>query len=55
MRRKLFEMAETSSDEDGETNRNTYTVLYCIIVFFIVARTYNHHIHVHFLIIIPNP
>ncbi len=29
--------------------------LYCIVLFFIVAGTYNHHIHVQFLIIIPSP
>ncbi len=32
-----------------------FIVLYCIVLFFIVAGTYNHHIHVQFLIIIPSP
>ncbi len=32
-------------------------ILYCIVLFlfFIMAGTYNHHIHVHFFIIIPSP
>ncbi len=38
------------------TSKDFRIVLYCIVLFFVVAGTYNHHhIHVKFLIIIPSP